>query len=66
MMTPPATNDTMKCLVTDTGCMKEAKAQRKKVEIVEEQQLDTLRCASTDTNCIMRAKTMGKKINIID
>ena len=59
-------SDTMKCLVTDTGCMKEAKAQRKKVEIVEEHQLDTLRCSMIDTDCLTRAKAMGKKVDIID
>jgi hypothetical protein len=56
----------MKCLVADTGCMKQAKAQRKKVGIVEEHELDTLRCATTDTGCLTRAKSMGKKVDIID
>jgi len=66
MVEKPATNDTMKCLLTDTGCMKQAKAQRKKVEIVEEHQLDTLRCSTTDTDCLTRAKATGKKVDIID
>jgi hypothetical protein len=63
---PPAASDTMKCLVTDTGCMKQAKAQRKKVELVEESELDTLRCSVTDAECLKRAKAMGKKVDIID
>jgi hypothetical protein len=46
--------------------MKQAKAQHKKVEIVEEDQLDTLRCSTTDTDCLARAKTKGKKVEIID
>lgn len=46
--------------------MKQAKAQRKMVEIVEEHELDTLRCATTDTGCLTRAKSMGKKVDIID
>jgi hypothetical protein len=46
--------------------MKQAKAQRKKVEIVEEHQLDTLRCSTTDTDCLTRAKATGKKVDIID
>ena len=62
----PNAKDTMKCLVTDAGCMKQAKAQRKKVEIVEEGELDTLRCSVTDANCLKRAKTIGKKVDIID
>jgi hypothetical protein len=66
MVDKPATHDTMKCLITDSGCMKQAKAQHKKVEIVEEDQLDTLRCSTTDTDCLARAKTKGKKVEIID
>jgi hypothetical protein len=66
MVESPAANDTMKCLITDTGCMKQAKAQRKKVQIVEEHQLDTLRCSTTDTDCLARAKAQGKKVDIID
>jgi hypothetical protein len=46
--------------------MKQAKAQRKKVQIVEEHQLDTLRCSTTDTDCLARAKAQGKKVDIID
>jgi hypothetical protein len=46
--------------------MKEAKAQRKKVEIVEESELDVLRCAATDAGCLRRAQTLGKKVEIID
>jgi hypothetical protein len=66
MAEAPAAKDTMKCLVTDTGCMRQAKAQRKKVEIVEESELDTLRCAATDADCLKRAQAMGKKVDIID
>jgi hypothetical protein len=66
MAEPPAAKDSIKCLVTDTGCMKEAKAQRKKVEIVEESELDVLRCAATDAGCLRRAQTLGKKVEIID
>jgi hypothetical protein len=46
--------------------MKQAKAQRKKVEIVEESELDTLRCSATDANCLKRAQAVGKKVDIID
>ena len=53
-------------MATDPGCLKQAKAQGKKVEIVDEADLDTLRCASTDTDCLKRAKSMGKKVDIID
>jgi hypothetical protein len=56
----------VKCLATDTGCLKQAKAQGKKVEVVDEADLDTLRCATTDTECLKRAKSMGKKVEIID
>jgi hypothetical protein len=46
--------------------MKQPKAQRKKVEIVEESELDTLRCSVADADCLTRVKAMGKKVEIID
>jgi hypothetical protein len=56
----------MKCVTTDTGCLKRAKQARKKVEIVDEAELDILRCASTETDCLKRAKALGKKVEITD
>jgi hypothetical protein len=56
----------MKCVTTDTGCLKQAKAQGKKVELVDEAELDTLRCTATDADCLKRAKSTGKKVEIID
>ena len=58
--------DFVKCVVTDTACLKSAKQQGKKVEIVEEAELDVLRCAATDAECLKRAKALGKKVEIID
>jgi len=46
--------------------MKQAKSQRKKVELAEESDLDTFRCSVTDAECLKRAKAMGKKVDIID
>lgn len=56
----------MKCVATDTNCLKRAKQVGKKVEIVDEAELDLLRCASTDTDCLKRAKALGKKVEITD
>jgi hypothetical protein len=56
----------MKCVLADTGCLKQAKTQGKKVEIVDEAELDTLRCTATDAECLKRAKSAGKKVEIID
>ena len=53
-------------MATDTGCLKEAKAQGKKVELVDETEVDTVRCAVTDGDCLKRAKSTGKKVEIID
>ena len=57
----PTANDTMKCLVTDTGCMKQAKAQRKKVELVEESELDTLRLFSVGRRMSQTRQGDGKE-----
>jgi hypothetical protein len=65
-MSQPALSDSAKCVVTDTACLKQAKAQGKKVELVEEADLDTLRCSVTDAECLKRAKAMGKKVEISD
>jgi hypothetical protein len=46
--------------------MKQAKAQRKKVEIVDESQLDGLRCATTAAGSLRHAQTLGKKVDIIE
>ena len=45
--------------------MKQAKAQGKKVEIVEEAERDTLRCSVTDAGCLNRANAMGKTVDSI-
>jgi hypothetical protein len=58
--------DFVKCVVTDTACLKSAKQQGKKVDIVDETELDTLRCTATDADCLKRAKALGKKVEIID
>ena len=55
-----------KCVATDVGCLKTAKAQGLTVEIVEEEELDVMRCASTDTKCLKRAKQLGKPVEITD
>ena len=57
----PAASDSVKCVATDTSCLKQARVQGKKVEIVDEAELDTLRCAISDADCLKRAKSMGKK-----
>jgi hypothetical protein len=62
----PTASDSVKCVATDTGCLKQAKAQGKKVELVDEAELDTLRCTATDADCLKRAKSTGKKVEIID
>ena len=53
-------------MATDTDCLKRAKQARKKVEIVDEEELDTIRCAMTDTECLNRAKDAGKKVEVTD
>jgi hypothetical protein len=60
------TEEAVQCLATDTGCLKQARAQGRKVEVVDEAELDTLRYAVTDADCLKRAKSMGKKVEIID
>jgi hypothetical protein len=57
---------TMKCVVTDVICLKEAKALGKQVEIVDEEDLDKLRCTVTDIECLQKAKRLGKQVEIID
>ncbi|MEX0830593.1 MAG: hypothetical protein WD032_10165 [Nitrospirales bacterium] len=57
---------TMKCVVTDVACLKEAKSLGKKVEIVDEEDLDKLRCTVTDIECLQNAKRLGKQVEIID
>ena len=58
---------TMKCSLPyiPGPATQEAKAQRRRVEIVEEHQLDTLRCSTTDTDCLTRAKAQGRRSDII-
>lgn len=53
-------------MATDPACLKQAKAQGKKVEIVDEADLDMLRRSISDPGCLKRAKSMGKKVEIID
>jgi hypothetical protein len=55
-----------KCVATDVGCLREAKARGQTVDIVEESELDTLRCSSRDTACLGRARKLGKKVEITD
>jgi dsDNA-binding SOS-regulon protein len=57
---------TMKCLVTDVVCLKQAKSLGKQVEIVDEEDLDKLLCAVTDIECLQKAKRLGKQVEIID
>ena len=57
---------TIKCVVTDVACLKEAKSLGKKVEIVDEEDLDKLRCTVTDIECLQKAKRLGKQVEIID
>lgn len=57
---------TMKCVVTDVACLKEAKSLGKQVEIVDEEDLDKLRCAVTDVACLQKAKQLGKQVELID
>ena len=63
---PTALPSSAKCVATDVGCLKTAKAQGQTVEIVEEAELDVIRCASTDTKCLKRAKQLGKPVEITD
>lgn len=57
---------TMKCVVSDVACLKEAKSLGKRVEIVDEVDLDNLRCTVTDIECLQNAKRLGKQVEIID
>ena len=57
---------TMKCVVTDVACLKEAKSLGKQVEIVDEEDVDKLRCTVTDIACLQKAKRLGKQVEIID
>ncbi len=57
---------TMKCVVTDVSCLKEAKSLGKQVEIIDEEELDKLRCTVTDIECLKKAKRLGKQVEIID
>jgi len=59
-------SDSVKCVITDSSCLKQAKTQGKKVEIVDEADLDTLRCSVSDGDCLKRAKSLGKKVEIVD
>jgi hypothetical protein len=62
----PVAKSSTKCRLSDTGCIKKAKAQRKKVEIVEEREPDMLRCSSRDAGCLRRAMATGGKVDISD
>ncbi len=57
---------TMKCVITDVACLKEAKSLGKQVEIVDEEDLDVFRCKVTDVACLQKAKQLGKQVEIVD
>ena len=57
---------TMKCVVTDVTCLKEAQTLGKQVEIINEEDLDKLRCTVTDVACLKKAQQLGKQVEIID
>ncbi len=56
----------MKCVMTDVACLKEAKSLGKQVEIVDEADLNVLRCTVTDVKCLRKAQRLGKPVEIID
>lgn len=66
VISAPSSSDSVKCVVTDTNWVKQAKTQGKKVELVDEADLDTLRCSVSDGDCQKRAKALGKKVEIVD
>ena len=57
---------TMKCVLTDVVCLKEAKSLGKQVEIVDEEDLEKLRCSVTDIECLQKAKRLGKQVELVD
>ena len=61
-----AASDSVTCAATDTDCLKQAKIQGKKVELVNEAELDALRCSVSASDCLKRAKSMGKNVEMVD
>lgn len=62
----PVAKHSTKCRTSDTECIKNANAPRKKVEIVEKRERDMLRCSSKDADCLRRALATGGKVDITD
>jgi len=62
----PADEASMRCTTTDQACLRQAKANGQKVEIVDEDALDTVRCSTEDTACLQRARKSGKKVELTD
>jgi hypothetical protein len=56
----------VKCVATDTKCLKDAQARKLKVEIVSEEELDSMVCSARDIGCLQRAQKLGKKVVISD
>jgi len=59
----PADEASVKCTGTDKACLRQAKTNGQKVEIVDEDP-DTVRCSADDTACLRRARKSGQKVEL--
>lgn len=61
------TEDTVKCVATDRECLRHAKEEGKRVEMVEVPTAnDTMKCLVTDTGCMKQAKAQRMKVALVE